>query len=331
VTVKLRILRKFQETYSQIGRRPSLFVIGIGNLVEIFLIKTQFYSSSKSLSRFLKSNTFKFGFSSLESSSESALEVLFLATKKDFDVLQTAITFSLKSTHNFINVRVTVVVPDKHLDECENLLGTKNLNVKIIPESSLINSEDSALVHKTFGSRSGWVLQQLVKVAFVLNSDSNGVLVVDADTVLLEPRQWIDSSNRQILTPTWEYHRPYYQFLESLGIGGFRPEYTFVSHHMLMQPSILKELFNYVGWRSTTDIVKLIITIQSDEEASLFSIDYELYAQYLYNFHPDKVILAKWSNKAISLNRGERSTEFITNKIARYSGRFASLSFHSYL
>ena len=59
----------------------------------------------------------------------------------------------------------------------------------------------------------GWVLAQYLKIWTVATSESEGVLVLDADTLLLSPRIFLDRSGKQILTPSVEFHRTYYAFL----------------------------------------------------------------------------------------------------------------------
>ena len=69
-----------------------------------------------------------------------------------------------------------------------------------------------------FQSRYGWTLQQFLKISFVLESSLDAILIVDADTVLLEERSWISDSGRQILTPSDEFNISYYDFLSTIGI-----------------------------------------------------------------------------------------------------------------
>jgi hypothetical protein len=258
------------------------------------------------------------------------IEILFVSTFKDFEILPDSLEYAFEATSKYSNTRITIITPDKYVDLLKDLL--QKYGVTIQAESIYLDEQTLHELSKVFQDRFGWVLQQLLKLKFVLHSESSGVLIIDSDTILIEPRDWLRNDGAQLLTPTWEYHRPYYIYLKSIGICDLEPEFTFVSHHMLMQPKILKELFAYVGWTEFQDLVEIVCSEQNLGEQSPFSLDYELYAQYLYKFHPDKVLLGKWSNKAVALpsSKVDRKVK-IEEEIKSSKNRFASLSFHSYL
>lgn len=64
-------------------------------------------------------------------------------------------------------------------------------------------------------------MQQLVKIAFVLQSETPEVLIIEADTMLLKPRNWPTSSGDQVLAPTVEWHQDYYDFLQKVRPHGW--------------------------------------------------------------------------------------------------------------
>ena len=329
--MKLHFLKKIQEYYTQINKIPPKYWVSVGAIVDKF---PKVFSKTFSVRRFFSANRIK----TLELSDlfvfrpAPKVELLFLATKKDFDILKFSVKSALIATSQYERVHATIVDPDRHLQESRMILANLIHQVKIVPESLLIEEQMLEMVKEVFKSRAGWVKQQLLKLSFVCASRCDGVLIVDADTVLLRSRPWLDDKGCQLLTPTWEYHLPYYEFLNSIGICEIEPEYSFVSHHMLMQPKILKEIFNYAGWSNIQDLINLVCAQPNSGDNSPFSLDYELYAQYLYTKHPDKVVLSKWSNKALSRNLSSANFDLtLTSEVIENSNKFASLSFHSYL
>jgi hypothetical protein len=168
-----------------------------------------------------------------------------------------------------------------------------------------------------------------LKIIHVFNSEFAGVFVVDADTVLIDKRNWFCQEGHQILTPSDEFNLSYYEFLSSVGIGTLKPEFTFVSHHMLMQPWVLREAFAFIGWRNSTDLLESIVSHNYLNEESPFSIDYEFYAQYMRVAYPDLVTLNKWSN--FGVRREVELKDLVESACSKYSGKFSSISFHSYL
>ncbi len=315
---------------SQINTTIPPVVQLVGASLDLFFRIASKGEQSFLFKRFFKANQVHFQKHKPEECISSPIEILFVSTHKDFPILPHAVSSALNVTSNFSNRSVTIITPDRYFAELEDLM--KDRMVKVEKESTYFDEEVLNLLERNFRSRRGWVLQQLLKLKYVMDSKAAGVLLVDSDTLLLEERNWLNNDGSQLLTPTWEYHRPYYEFLDLLGVSQLEPEFTFVSHHMMMQPKIVVELFYHLGWKDTSNLVDLICSSPTNGDQSPFSLDYELYAQYLYNNHPDKVVLGKWSNKAITRNASSDNTDsLIKNAALEYSGRFASLSFHSYL
>ena len=258
------------------------------------------------------------------------LEILFVSTRKDFEVLIPAIRYALEATSHHTILSVNVIVPEIDYLECKELIRREPREIKVIIEDKFIDDRNKTRIRNRFRERSGWVIQQIIKDRFICKSEAQGVLVVDSDTILLEPRNWLTNEGVQILTPTWEFHPAYYKFLYNLKVSKLRPKYTFVSHHMLMQPKIMREIFQSLGWTNLDDFIESLTEVQLDGEKSPFSIDYELYAQYLMKNYPEKVILEKWSNfsYARSLQTDTNLNEDIDRK---FRDRYASVSLHSYL
>jgi hypothetical protein len=217
------------------------------------------------------------------------IEILFVSTRKDFEVLPFAVNYAKEATSQHELLGVSIVVPESDVALCQSIFIDTNVN--IISENQYISDDEFKSISQRFSKRSGWVIQQILKVRFVQNSMSAGVLIVDSDTLLLRPRFWFDLDFSQSLMPTWEYHMPYYVFLNKVGISSKRPRYTFVSHHMLMQPEILRKALVAANWESSSNLIAALLKDSNENENSPFCIEYELYAQYLMRFHNEKVKL----------------------------------------
>lgn len=255
--------------------------------------------------------------------------ILFLAAETDFEILPFAIPAAIESlSKSASQAQITVIVPSKDVADCRRLLS-EFVNLTIVDEESVLSEDLRIILKNRFGVRYGWALQQILKVLYVLNSDLDGVFVVDADTILVGKRDWFSEGGRQILTPSDEFNPSYYEFLSSVGVSSLNPEFTFVSHHMLMQPWVLREAFAAAGWSSPKDLVDNIISHTYLNEQSPFSIDYEFYAQYVMSAHPELVTLQKWSNLGVARQKSIESQ--IPSVMNRYSNQFSSISFHNYL
>jgi hypothetical protein len=319
-------LRRLMAYYQKFSHQPP----------KIFVFGAYFLDNLKTITnRGFETNFVRFyGANILQPESEVAIdelyppiELLFVTASKDFPTLRIAVSAAIDACILHKTVEVSVVVPQQNLEECKVLLPQ---HVRVIPETVYLSEGEIDLLKKRFGKRYGWVLQQVVKVRHVVNSKSQGVLVVDSDTLLLKARFWFDESGKQLLAPTWEYHPEYYRFLSSHGIGTIKPQYTFVPHHMLMQPMILREALLKANWLSENYLLSALLNDSDKNDNSPFCIEYELYAQYLISTYPHLVVLRKWSNLSVardSLNPVGASAEKIANNYKDYY----SVSLHDYL
>ncbi len=96
-------------------------------------------------------------------------------------------------------------------------------------------------------SRTGWMFQQLIKLyaCFVIPDISSNILVLDADTVFLNPVHFISPLGGAFLTIATEHHPPYFEHAQRL-IPNFKrvANISGIAHHMLFQKPILEDLFN---------------------------------------------------------------------------------------
>jgi hypothetical protein len=252
-----------------------------------------------------------------------AVEILFVCAGKDLELLPLAVEAALNSTKQHELYGVTIVVPERDLIHAQNLTAQMSHQVTILSETEKIPQHIDRRIREVFHGRAGWVIQQILKVLYVSDSAAPGVMVCDSDTILTLNRTWFDNTGKQILTPSWERTESYYKFLSDRGLGSERPEYTFVSHHMLMQPKFMLEARHHVGWSSLKNLVDNLIDDYDGSNPSPFAIDFELYAQYMMQFRPEYVRLVKWSNLSLPRNK---QAEFHER-----SKKFASVSLHDYL
>lgn len=279
--------------------------------------------------RFIRANRLRPDSQSCQTLVNKSVGLLFVTAGKDLQMLQWSIPFAVRSLRTFASTeKITVIVPSIELNHCRKLLGDLD-NVEVVSEDSFVSKELVEALELRFKDRSGWALQQFLKVSFVLQSNLDAILIVDADTVLLEERNWISDNGRQILTPSDEFNISYYEFLATIGIGEVIPEYTFVSHHMLMQPNYLRLAFEHIGKSFPDDVLDLVLNHDFKNASSPFSLDYELYGQYIFNHHREKVELRKWAN--LGIQRESNLEEQIEREIKKNTGHFSSLSFHTYL
>jgi hypothetical protein len=171
----------------------------------------------------------------------------------------------------------------------------------------------------------GWYFQQLLKLysPFVIPGISTNVLVVDADTIFMNPVEFLnDSFGALFCTGTERVFLAYFEHAKRLVPDYERiyPDVYSVCHHMLFQKAILEDLFRTVEdyhevpfWEAFC----LSVNFPKNEGAS----EFEIYYNYALR-HTDQVGLRelKWMNSPFLKNRKQFEKE-----------GYHFVSFHKYM
>jgi hypothetical protein len=319
------VFTKLTVTSVKIDRQPNAFtwlIFIIGDIVNFrkpnFQGANRFYSVNKIPPRTLQNLA-----------EPPRIISLVVSTEKDFDLLRICLPAIVSGSINQID-EIVIIVPNKDLDSCNKLVASLNPDVKatVLDEDSVLPIEVRARIKHLFGKRYGWVLQQLLTVEFVLKSKAKGVLVVNSDTVLIEKLLWLDHNGKQLLMPSWEYNPPYYDFLSKLSPKFQIAKNSFISHHMLMQPEILRSIFAELDLRTTSDLFEMVENFADLNSNSPVCLEFELYAQGILTFFPEQTLISKWSNRSLSKMTMNASLDELC-KIAK-AKNYRSASIHSW-
>jgi hypothetical protein len=308
--------------------------IGIWSLLSLYILKKISILLGRDnrldVSRFYTANRLPYSIveSTEDEISKEDISLAIVSSEKDFDLLPYTIPLAIDALGKSYSGETRLVVPSSQIETClEKLSILARSDIQVLSEDLLIDEDHRIIIRNKFQNRYGWALQQFLKLTQVLQSLSSATLVLDADTLLLHPRKWFDENSKQILFPSWEFNPPYYELLSRHGIGKKFPEFTFVTHHMIMQKSIILESFSRLEVNSIQELIKLVVQEASNEE-SAFCIEYELYGQYIASNHPNSYFIEKWSNRSVSKKELIGCT---SEDIKRKYCEYASISAHDYL
>lgn len=236
--------------------------------------------------------------------SSEPIDVVIPCTKKDLETLELCIK-GIKD--NCRNVKRIIVVSEKPLT-----INAEWFNENHYPFSkydialALLQKKDRAenyLAHPQ--SRVGWYFQQLLKLyaPFVIPRISPNVLIVDADTVFLNPVEFLNEENAGLYNVDLMLHYPYFEHAAKLIPDFFRlfPQYSGVSHHMLMQRCVLEDLFRTVEnkWKGEKFWKAFCYAVDKGQIHLSGASEYEIYFNFVFS-QTDQVQLRllKWDNSA---------------------------------
>lgn len=216
------------------------------------------------------------------------------------------------------NVRRIIVVSKKKLtekaewfDEAQYPFNRRSLLMEIFDHDL-----DQVLKYETAPrNRTGWIYQQFLKLyaPFVISDISSNVLILDADTIFLNPVEFFDKEGNAFYTVSCEYHRPYFDYAQKL-FPGFKKVFSCfsgISHHMLLQKPILEKFMNTI--RTLHQCEPWIAMCRCLKGANLFESplsEYELYFNFIF-MHEKKVKLRELKYLNFDVHR---NCERITNE-----------------
>lgn len=258
-----------------------------------------------------------------------SVDLLLVTKSEDIALLGEVIK---RATINSLNpiAKIIIVLPSAEVARVveETMNFCQDISIEVRDEEMVIPKRIREKLRVEFPELYGWVLAQFLKIWTVADSTSDGVLVLDADTLLLSQRVFLSNEGKQVLTPSNEYHRPYYDFLRNYGSYFGQLEHSFISHHMLMQPKYAREALNL--WQNSMEVMTESVCENYDRtQRNPFCLCFEVYAQYMMSRHRDKVLLAKWGNLSVKRPGSEKVS--IGDIANFYTDRFHSISMHSWL
>lgn len=203
-------------------------------------------------------------------------------------------------------------------------------DARIIADHDLIPSELLDYITRNVPPhRRGWVTQQIAKFQVAGDLKHAATLVIDADTVLLKKRSWFGGNADQLLSIAQEIHLPYHLHAERMwGPEATRAKVSFVTHHQLMQQSVVQEMFP-----NGQESLQRWLSLADWSQPSAIS-EYHSYGTFLSNTHRDQARWGHWGNLAIAREEApsfDVTPEEWVEQVASANPHAWSVSLHTYL
>ena len=161
-------------------------------------------------------------------------------------------------------------------------------------------------------NRNGWYFQQLLKLyaGFVIEELLDNYLIIDADVFFLKPIEFFIDS-KYVFTTSDENHTPYFNHMLKLH-PTFNKQInkSGISHHMIFNRQIIKEIFNLVENKHNKPFWVIFIEMVDEHKKHNINViesgasEYELYFNYMIQNYKDIIHVRSlnWSNKEHNYN-----------------------------
>jgi hypothetical protein len=170
----------------------------------------------------------------------------------------------------------------------------------------------------------GWVLQQLIKFNAAFHVSTDNYMVLDSDTVFLRPQTFF-RRGKSVLRYSDQYELLYNRSLELVFGHPRRFPVSFVTHHMLFNTALVKELLQLIERRFGCSWWEAILK-ELDKGHPISFSEYELYGHFVLS-QPrwkKRFCLEYWQG----LNRSTEDLAELDAVRRTAAGRLNTVSFH---
>ncbi len=234
-----------------------------------------------------------------EASDDTPLELFLRIAPRDLGIAPLALASLRQHLTNRI-ARTVVATPATHVAEAGWVLD----GVDIVADEDLLPAAMmQAIQERVHAERVSWVRQQFLSLVHVATAASGPCLIWDADTVMIRPQTVLHGTVAS-LAISREHYPPYFELIRALLPTLPLPAHSStVAHHMVMDPTLLRELFDEIEQQTTGQSWWRVILAHLDRNDMSPMSEYELYGQWVRTRHPDRVRLVGFRNVALSRGR----------------------------
>lgn len=251
------------------------------------------------------------------SSDNKPVSLLIPLAEKDLNLIRISLPQILKQLNHPVERCFLVSPPSPEIRKFAD-----EHSVELLIEDEILPSEVSECEAKLPpGFRRGWLRQQLIKLSFPLWTNSQRMVVFDADTFPVRPLPFWTGEGKPILYSSDEYNPDYAAMNHRLIPEMPRYPYSFVAHQMGFEARTLTELHETLEKLHQCSWIGAIYRHLVPNTRACFS-EYELYGNFSLSFTASSPEVRYWFNQKVSLGN------FEPNFALHRSARFNSISSH---
>lgn len=246
------------------------------------------------------------------------IDVLIPAIEKDLKTLPHVVEGVKRHVRHPIG-QVLIVAPKKGaiVDLC------RKKGYRFIDENTVLPLKKQDIRYSSkHWERSGWLLQQLLKLSGDRLAGTKHFLVIDADTVLIRPHTFLSGGQTSYYTRSWSQPQYFVTYNKLMGKKASAPR-SFVAHYMLFDKQKLRELKNDIERRHGKRWYKAIMESMNKKKQFAFS-EYETYGNFVFGRYPGSVRLKPALNRELH----SEASSLTENKRRSLAAKYRSVSFH---
>lgn len=217
-------------------------------------------------------------------------DVIIMVTKKHINMLKKMLPYSR------INIPVNEIYIVGPISIANIVSEIPNVNY--IQEDTIYDGLNYKNISQIIGnrcgdsSRTGWYLQQFLKMAWAYKCEDDKYITLDADTFILNPIAFENDDGKYCFTPKIEYHKPYFDTIDKLFNGNVKKEvdFSFIAENMIFDKKIMLKMISEIENNSDINGSKFFEKIINAVPLSALTgsgfSEFETYGNYIAHYHP---------------------------------------------
>jgi hypothetical protein len=252
---------------------------------------------------------------------EESIDLVILTVSKDHSLLETMIESVRDNLYHRLNKIYVISRTEKPIiDFC----AAKGFT--FVDELQLLGYGKDQISYMVNGvDRSGWIFQQLLKLSGDRCVEMKRYLIVDSDTVFIQPHKFMEKDKIIFLQST-EWHQAYFESFRRIFGYEAPTNLSLTSHMMLFDVEHLAAMKREIEKRHGKKWDEVYINLARPDDLSCVS-DYETYGNWVLHRHPEKILVQPLYN--IALSRKHLTTPLELQK--RFGRKCKSISFHAWM
>ena len=210
-------------------------------------------------------------------------DLVIVSHEKDFNNIKFIISHAEKNLNpDSYHLILSERKPYEDLDILKNITSKP---IFIHKETDVLNVDKSRINH-----RPNWIYQMLLKIFQNVTKNDN-FLIIESDCLILNPINFFEGDKTNIFLCRDQNHDPYFKFNNLLGFGR-EYNHSFISEFMMYDKKIISEILIKSNCKNVGEFLELIY---NNVDENCYPADYELYGNFCYKYHQDKINLKNLS------------------------------------
>ena len=252
------------------------------------------------------------------------------------------ILYNLEYYSNFIDGIKNVIFIGN--EEIEKLIQKNKfslyLPINFINEKNLLDIDKIKKLitkrNKFAIKRSGWYIQQFLKMKYCMVCQDKFYLIWDGDTIPIKKVKMFNNNGKPFFDVKTEYHKQYFITMKKIFPKlGKKYKYSFISEHMIINTRLMKNMINKISANNNllgdTWYEKIINSIDSQDLSKSGFSEFETYGTFVKEYYKKFYDIRPWKSLRLKTSLLNLNPKFLPdNYIKNISKYYNAISFEKW-